>query len=189
MLKKLFRKKRISEALHKSADASAQSPAIYQTMLANIMPEAVETGRVSYATAREQAARLSREVTRQRKVRVVALGMVVSAAALLLFVMPGEQTSLIPEVGIPLAPEPGSVAQVTISCQRVDGGDVHAHITGSEEVYWESIYALDQNGNHIVPYIVYPELELAIFAPPQGNIVIYVPLISGVQASHEYSIK
>ena len=186
MLQRLFRKKRISAALHESAAVITPSPAIYQAMLAEIMPEAVKEGRVSYAAAREQVDKLTRG--RQRMVRGTALGLVFSAAALLLIFWPEGRINFIPEESVPSSQYP-IAAQITISCQTVDAGYVHVSVPDSEEVQWESVYALDQKGNPISPYAVYPELNMAIFAPPESDIVIYVPLASGAEGSCVYEIR
>ena len=184
MIKKLSRKKRIFAALHDSADAISPSPLTCQSILAGVMPEAVRQGRVSYGAAREKANNLARKkATGRRQSVAAALGLTVLTVGLLLFVKSGGPLSLIPEDEVPLAFAP---ATLKIDCQTVDGGYVHVRMTGSEDVSWQSIYALDKNERYISPYAVYPELRMVVFAPPKGDIVIYAPLVSGLVASCEY---
>jgi hypothetical protein len=185
MPKKLLRKKHISAALHKSAGAIPPSSLTCQSILAGVMPEAVREGRVSYGAACEEANNLARKKNSSRSSGAAVLSLVVVAVLLLLFVLPGQPISIIPEDETPLAKAP--TMQIEINCQKVEGGYVHVRINGSEEVSWQSIYALDQNGLYIAPYAIYPEFKIAVFAPPEDCMIIYVPMVSGMLSSCEYT--
>ena len=177
----MFKKKRFSQALHESAKSIEPSPLTYQSILAAVMPEAVKEGRVSYSAAAGQVENLNRRAAAYRKSRVGALSFVAVAATLLLLIMPGEQTSIIPDEPVPLADQ-----AFTIECQTMDDGHVQISAPTGEEVLWQEVYALDHKGNHIAPAFVLPEQGLAVFAPPADDMIICIPLASGAVVNYEY---
>ncbi|MCL1905815.1 MAG: hypothetical protein FWG06_02270 [Clostridiales bacterium] len=186
-------KKRISAALHKEAGTITRSNAFYQSVLARVLPKSVEEGRVSYAAAKEQAGVLSRKTNMRRKSGTALLGIAAAAALLMLIILPGDKNNIIFEDDVPLAalptfapPNNAASNHIDINCQTMSDGYIHVRVNNAEEVHWESVYALDANGHYVAPYVVYPDMEMAIFAPPDGAIVIYVPLMPGMVGSYVY---
>ncbi|MCL1817020.1 MAG: hypothetical protein FWG43_05400 [Clostridiales bacterium] len=102
----MINSKHITRILHESAEDMKPSYASCQSILGQIMPEAVQEGRVSYATAREKVVFLTQEASRQRKSKFVSLGIIAIVAVFILCYVAFNVVSIIPETSVPLNKNP-----------------------------------------------------------------------------------